>query len=215
MECDTERLAPKQAGIAVEKLSQSQPIQGHDLATESEPDWSTLMAEGRAEWNNPAPGRIKRFSRWFYNRFIRLHGSPKQIAWGTALGLFVAMSPSMGFQMAIAIPLAAFFKISKLASAAAVWLTNPATAPFIYWFNYKLGAKLLGYPAKAAFLSNPSWEAFWRGGTQVIFSLTLGGIISGIIIAVPGYFIGLAMVKTAREKARLLKERKKKKRKDL
>jgi uncharacterized protein (DUF2062 family) len=190
-------------------------LREQDHTAEPEPDWSTLLAEGRAEWNNTAPGRVKRFFRWFYNRFIRLHGSPKQIAWGTALGLFVAMSPSMGFQMAIAIPLAAFFKISKLASAAAVWLTNPATAPFIYWFNYKLGAKLLGYPAKAAFLSNPSWEAFWRGGTQVIFSLTLGGIISGIIIAVPGYFIGLAMVKAAREKARLLKERKKRKKKNL
>ena len=186
-------------------------MRDHDPHLEPEPDWSTLLAEGRAEWNNPAPGRIKRFSRWFYNRFVRLHGSPRQIAWGTALGLFVAMSPTMGFQMAIAIPIAAFFKISKLASAVAVWLTNPATAPFIYWFNYKIGAKLLGHPAKAHFLSNPSWDAFWRGGTHVISSLTLGGIITGIILAVPGYFIALGMVKAAREEARRLKERAKKK----
>ena len=211
MEYNTE-IRPEQAGSVVEDTTQNeQPIEDHDLATETEPDWCTLMDECRAEWNNPAPGRIKRFLRWFYNRFVRLHGSPEQIAWGTALGLFVAMSPTMGFQMAIAVPLAAFFKISKLASAATVWLTNPATAPFIYWFNYKLGAKLLGYQGKAAFLSNPSWEAFWRGGTQVILSLTLGGIITGIIIAIPGYFIALGMVRTAREKARRLKERKKRK----
>jgi uncharacterized protein (DUF2062 family) len=119
------------------------------------------------------------------------------------------MSPTMGLQMAIAIPLAAFFRISKLASAAAVWLTNPATAPFIYWFNYKLGAKLLGYPLKVGFLSNPSWETFWRAGTHAIFSLTLGGIISGIIVALPGYFITLVMVRTAREKARRLRQRRK------
>ena len=195
----------------MENASQNHSLQDQECAPEHEADWATLLAEGRAEWNNPAPGRVKRFARWFYNRFVRLHGSPKQTAWGTALGLFVAMSPTMGFQMAIAIPLAAFFRISKLASAVAVWLTNPATAPFIYWLNFKLGAKILGYPLKTGFLSNPSWESFWRGGTHVILSLTLGGIITGIIIAVPGYFITLAMVRTAREKARHLKEKKKEK----
>jgi len=138
----------------MESASQRQALQEHEGVPEHEADWATLLAEGRAEWNNPAPGRVKRFARWFYNRFVRLHGSPEQIAWGTALGLFLAMSPTMGLQMAIAIPLAAFFKISKLAAAGAVWLTNPATAPFIYWFNFKLGAKILGYPLKAGFLAD-------------------------------------------------------------
>jgi uncharacterized protein (DUF2062 family) len=194
----------------MESPSQSPPTQQeHDCSTEPELCLSELWAEGRAELVNSAPGRIKRFARWFYYRFIRLHGSPRQIAWGIALGFFVAMSPTMGFQMAIAIPLAAFFRISKLAAAAAVWLTNPATAPVIYWINYKLGAKLLGYPVKAGFLSNPSWETFWQSGTHTIFSLSLGGVITGIIIALPAYFVTLTMVQTAREKARRLRERRK------
>jgi uncharacterized protein (DUF2062 family) len=183
-------------------------LQDQDFNREPEPDWSALLAEGRAEWSNRGPGRVKRFARWFYYRFVRFHGSPEQVAWGTALGLFVAMSPTMGFQMAIAIPIAAFFRISKLAAAVAVWLTNPATAFFIYLFNYKLGARLLGYPLKADFLSNPSWESFWRAGTHAVFSLTLGGIITGVIIALPGYFVALAMVRTAREKARQLRQKK-------
>ncbi len=189
-------------------MSMRQSLQDPDFTTEPEPDWSALLAEGRAEWTNPAPGRLKRFVRWFYQRFVRFHGSPQQIAWGTALGLFIAMSPTMGFQMAMAIPIAAFFRISKVAAAAAVWLTNPATAPFIYWFNYKLGAEILGYPLKAGFISNPSWESFWRAGTHAIFSLTLGGVITGIIIALPGYFVALALVRTAREKARQLRQKK-------
>jgi uncharacterized protein len=195
--------------FVMESGPQRKSLEEHKGVSEHEACWATLLAEGRAEWNNRAPGRIKRFARWFYDRFVRLHGSPQEIAWGTALGLVLAMSPSMGLQMAIAILLAAFFRISKLAAAVAVWITNPATAPFIYWFNYKLGAKILGYPLEANFLSNPSWESFWRGGTHVFLSLTLGGIITGIMIAVPGYFIALAMVKAAREKARRLKERKK------
>jgi uncharacterized protein (DUF2062 family) len=113
----------------------------------------------------------------------------------------------MGFQMCISVPIAAFFKISKLASAAAVWLTNPATAPLIYWINYKMGAKLLGYPLKAGFLADPSWNTFWHSGTHVFVSLTLGGIITGIIVGLVGYFVTLAMVKATREKARRLRRK--------
>lgn len=187
---------------------QIQTSQHEDYTAEPEPEWSTLLAEGRAEWAKPSPGRIRRFARYFYNRFIRLHGNPEQVAWGAAIGFFVAMSPTMGFQMFIAVPIAAFFRISKFAAAAAVWLTNPATAPFIYWLNYKVGAKILGYPVKARFLSNPSWETFWYSGKHVFVSLTLGGIITGIIVGLVGYFVTLAMVRTAREKARRLRQRK-------
>jgi uncharacterized protein (DUF2062 family) len=182
-----------------------------DSRDECELEWATFLEETKREWANTSPGRTKRFAKYFYNRFIRLHGSEEQIAWGAALGFFVAMSPTMGFQMAIAIPLAAFFKISKIASAAACWITNPATAPFIYWVNYKLGAKLLGYPVNADFLSNPSWNALVKAGTHTILSLTVGGIITGVLVAVPGYFIALKSVRGAREKAARLRERKRRK----
>ena len=191
----------------MEGSSQSKSLPDQDYPTEPEPEWSALLAEGRAEWSKPSPGRIRRFARYFYNRFLRLHGSPEQIAWGAAVGFFVAMSPTMGFQMCISVPIAAFFKISKLAAAAAVWLTNPATAPLIYWINYKMGAKLLGYPLKAGFLANPSWNTFWHSGTHVFVSLTLGGIITGIIVGLVGYFVTLAMVKATREKARRLRRK--------
>jgi hypothetical protein len=186
---------------------ESRSIEDQDCATEPELCLSELWAEGKAELVNPAPGRIKRFAGWFYDRFVRFHGSPRQIAWGIALGIFVAMSPTMGIQMAIVIPLAAFFRISKLAAAAAVWVTNPATAPVIYWLNYKVGASLLGYPVTEGFLSHPSWETFWHAGSHTVCSLTLGGLITGFIMALPAYFVSLTMIQTAREKARLLREK--------
>ena len=158
---------------------------------------------------NPPSGSIKGFLRYFYNRFIRLHGSPEQVAWGAAVGFFVAMSPTMGIQTLIAVPIAAFFKINKIAAAATVWLTNPFTAPFIYGFNYMAGAKLLGYPLKAPFFSNPSWETLWHSSKSVFLSLIVGGTLSGIVVGVAGYFLTLAMVRTAREKARKLKRKKK------
>ena len=152
-----------------------------------------------------SPGRIKRFFRYLYDRFVRLHGSPRQIAWGAALGFFVAMSPTMGIQTYIAVPLAALFRISKVAAATTVWLSNPLTAPFIYGFNYMVGAKLLGYPLQISFASNPSWQTLWDSGKCVFLALTVGGIMTGTIVGVAGYFLTLSMVTAARKKGHRLK----------
>jgi uncharacterized protein (DUF2062 family) len=154
--------------------------------------------------------RIKRSFRYFYDRFVRFHGSPREIAWGAALGFFIAMTPTMGIQMYIAVPLAALFRISKVAAATTVWLTNPLTAPFIYGFNYMAGAKLLGYPLKISFTSNPSWQTLWDSGKCVFIALTVGGIMTGVVIGVAGYFLTLSLVTAAREKAHRLKMRHKK-----
>jgi uncharacterized protein (DUF2062 family) len=192
----------------------SRPVEGQaaedqDCPPMHEPGWYAFVADTKREWKNPAPGRIKRFARYVYDRFVRLHGSPEQIAWGVACGFFVAMTPTMGFQMAIAIPLAAFFRISKLAAAISVWLTNPATAPFLYWLNYKVGAKVLGYSVNARFLAAPSWETFWSSGTHAVLSLTVGGAITGLIVGTIGYFVTLVMVRAARKKVHLRLARKK------
>jgi len=154
-------------------------------------------------------GRTRKLVRAFYDRSVRLHGSPEQIAWGAAVGFFVAMTPTMGIQTYLAVPIAALFGFSKVAAAATVWITNPVTAPFLYGLSYMIGAKLLGYPLKTPFLSNPSWETFWHAGEHVMLALTLGGVITGVIVAIVGYFVVLAMVRTAREKAEHLKLRRK------
>ena len=173
------------------------PSQDQNHATQFQPEWRNLPA-----------GRMKRFARYLYHRFIRLHGSPEEIAWGAAVGFFVAMSPTMGFQTCLAVPVAAFFKINKVAAAATVWLTNPVTAPFIYGFNYMIGTKLLGYPLNAVFFSNPSWETFWHASAEVLLCLIVGGILSGIVVSLAGYFVTLWMVRTAREKARQIRRKK-------
>ena len=54
-------------------------------------------------------------------------------------------------------------------------------------------------------------NALVKAGTHSILSLTVGGIITGVLVAVPGYFIALKSVRGAREKAARLRERKRKK----
>ncbi|MBF0449849.1 MAG: DUF2062 domain-containing protein [Candidatus Magnetomorum sp.] len=155
-------------------------------------------------------GRIKRFVFHLYNRFIRLRGTPEQIAWGVAIGFFVAMTPTMGFQTYIVIPLAALVGVSKVASAIAVWLTNPLTAPFLYGFNYMIGAMILGYPLKIDVFSNVSFSFLIHSGRQVFYSLWVGGFVTGVILGIAGYFLAEGLIVTAREKAERLKKIKEK-----
>ena len=114
----------------------------------------------------------------------------------------------MGFQIVLSIPIAALFRINKVAAAATVWLTNPVTAPFIYGINYMIGAKVLGwlgYAPKGAFLLDPSWQTFVYSGKHVFAALVVGGIPTGIVVGIVGYFLTLFMVRTAREKAKFLR----------
>lgn len=166
--------------------------------------------EAFPEWPNPRRDSVKKFAHYFYHRFVRLHGSPEQVAWGAAVGFFVAMTPTMGIQTYLAVPLAALFRISKLAAAITVWLTNPFTAPVIYGFNYMVGAKVLGFPLNAPFFSNPSWQTLWHSSKNVFLALWVGGTLTGLVAATAGYFLTLGMVRAGRKKARRLKLRRKK-----
>ena len=143
------------------------------------------------------PNRLVDSIKKTYVRLLKIRGTPREIALGLALGLFVAMSPTMGFQMAIAIPIAALFKWNKLAAAMAVWVTNPITAPFIYGPTYFIGAKLLGMPlglnaADAA--SGSTMLAFAEKAPKIFGAMALGGVVLGLPLAVIGYYFAFLAV---------------------
>ena len=133
----------------------------------------------------------------FYRRFLKLRGDPREIALGFALGLFIGMSPSMGFQMAIAATLAAFLKWDKLSAAMGVWITNPLTAPFIYSVTYIVGSTIYGTtkifaPPDEMTLSIA--KKILANTPGIFYSLTIGGVVLGIPLAIAGYFISYRLL---------------------
>ncbi|HEY8554278.1 MAG TPA: DUF2062 domain-containing protein [Burkholderiales bacterium] len=62
-----------------------------------------------------------------------------------AIGLFMAFVP-MPFQMVPAALLAVCFGANLPVSAAFVWITNPLTMPPVFYFCYRIGARLTGTP---------------------------------------------------------------------
>lgn len=133
-----------------------------------------------------------------YCRLIRIEGDPRNIAMGFALGLFVGMTPTMGFQMPIAVFFAIPLGLNKISSAAGVWITNPVSAPFIYTMNYLVGVKLFHINITSGQIMDFSFNSLkclLADTPDIFMAATLGGIVIGIPIAVGGYYFALSAVK--------------------
>jgi uncharacterized protein (DUF2062 family) len=130
-----------------------------------------------------------------YERFLKIRGSPREIALGFALGLFIGMTPTLGFQMPIAVLLAALFKWNKISSAVAVWITNPFTAPFIYGFCYFVGAKILGFKVAPKLLTAFDFPTLRAAGAKILLATTVGGVTLGVPLALLGYYLAFSAVR--------------------
>jgi hypothetical protein len=142
-------------------------------------------------------GKLIAWYKTAYDRFIRIKGTPREIAMGFAMGLFIGMTPTMGFQMVIAIFFAAIFGINKISSAAGVWITNPVTAPFVYGMNYMVGKKVFHIEVITPHIGDLSMKSLidLLCDTPGIFlALTLGGIVLGLPLAIGGYYLAHAAV---------------------
>lgn len=146
---------------------------------------------------------ITRSLKKIYERFLKIRGRPREIALGLALGIFIGMTPSMGIQTAIAVFLAALFKWNKFSAATGVWITNPLTAPFIYSFNYLIGARLLeikrGYSLPAEIGISRMSQMFHKA-PEVFWALILGGAILSLPLAVAGYYCSYSAITRYQER---------------
>jgi len=134
----------------------------------------------------------KKYWLKIYKSFVRIHDEPRNIALGFALGLFIGLAPIIGLQTVLVLFLATLFRWNKLAAILGVWITNPVTAPFIYWATYLTGAKIFGLK-KAQYIDPEQGitiiSKIMAKAPNVLWALILGGIILGIPVAVTGYYI--------------------------
>lgn len=165
--------------------------------------------------NNETPKHQPTTQSWFqkqrrrffeaYKRFLAIEGDPHNIALGFALGLFIGMTPTMGFQMAIAVFFAIPLKWNKLSAAAGVWITNPVTAPFIYWINYVVGKKTFNIQIVHKCFGDPSARSLLdlvKETPDILLAMTLGGIVLGLPLAVLGYYLSYALVSRYQKRKR-------------
>jgi uncharacterized protein (DUF2062 family) len=147
-----------------------------------------------------ARNSLSRQFRYLYLRLIRLRGHPHELSLGMAFGIFMGMTPTIPFHTIVAVALALVFKASKITAVAGTLICNPITIYPIYKYCYSIGAFILGFYNNKQILAS-IMDAINHGellhmvtnilgaGGMVVAAFLLGGIVLGIIFAVPSYFI--------------------------
>lgn len=158
--------------------------------------------------------RLRPALRFIKYRILHVDDSPERIARGLAVGLFVAYLPLMGIQMAVAWVAAAVLRANKVMAMLAAWVSNPATALFIYYPSYRLGRWLLGirtqkpeidpeqmedlleetlsfYNLITEFHTLDFWKEVFAAAVNIGLETLIGGIIIGAVLARITYWAAL------------------------
>jgi uncharacterized protein len=180
---------------------------------------------------NSRTAYIRRQLKYFYLRLLRLKGEPHELALGMAAGVFAGMLPIIPFHIALAVALALCLRASKITAALGTWISNPLNWYFLYLYEYKFGAYLLGLEGGYEIIKTVMasinrgdkiaviWNTLFSSGVEIASALMIGGIIAGAVAALPAYFLFLWLfrkVKIWRQKRKEKKAtRKKRKRKEM
>lgn len=178
--------------------------------------------------------RAKQSLKWLLLRLrplLRLlkgfRGSPHAIAGGFSLGLFLALTPTVGIQIILAVFLATLLKVSRPASLIAVMVTNPVTVPPVFTFNYWVGSFFLAGPSvkevyqhflriAAEIAKLNFWEvgelikAFSTTGREMLLPLIIGSLLVATLAGLISYVILMRILwflKLHSERKRMIKEK--------
>ncbi|PLX85187.1 MAG: DUF2062 domain-containing protein [Desulfuromonas sp.] len=130
-------------------------------------------------------------------RFVRLRGSPEEIAKGLALGIFIGMTTTFGIQMVLAVFFAMLLRENKLAAILGVWISNPVTAPFIYALEYEAGRSMLGLE-RVRLPDEFTFSALKTLGWDVLAPLWIGSLVCGLICGALCFALTLRTIPSVR-----------------
>ena len=169
----------------------------------------TLQARGTI-----SPAKKRRIVipfRAVFKWLVRLRRSPRAVAGGFALGVFLAFTPTIGFQFVLAVFLATVLNLIRPAAMLTVWITNVATMAPIYTFNYWVGSLFLSgppvsevYQTFGAIGGQLVKMEFWELGHQfetmlglssaMAIPLVIGSVLVGMIAAALTYLVAFSLI---------------------
>ena len=163
------------------------------------------LSQKKNKWNLLI--RMRPVLRWI----IKLRSSPRAIAGGLGLGIFIAFTPTVGVQLILSFVIATFFNLNRPAAIIPVWITNPVTVAPIYTFNYWLGTKIWEGPplseVSGLFINigrTMAYLEFWdikdqfhavlQMGREILIPLILGSVTIGLVTGFLTYIFSLKLL---------------------
>lgn len=157
---------------------------------------------------------LRRTIRYYTLKFMRLRGNPKSLAMGTAIGIFIGITPTIPFHTVAIIGITLLMRVSTIASLiSAAVICNPLTMVPQYYLCWLAGNFIFpdrltwerikevlhtitnqGFMESIHTLGNLSFDA--------ILVMLTGGFVLGIPAAIAGYYYSLRFFIRIQEKRR-------------
>ncbi len=130
--------------------------------------------------------------RALLRHILGLNDTHHAIALGTAIGMFIGMTPTVGAQMILVMIFAfltkPFFHFNRMAALITVYISNPVTTVPIYYFNYKVGT--LFYDSHHTMddfekiLHYDSFSGWWETIVNLFVDIGVPLVVGSLIVAV-------------------------------
>lgn len=163
--------------------------------------------------------KLFRLSKYYYLKFTRLKGDPKSLAMGTAIGVFVGLTPTIPLHTVIILCIAMLTRTSAIAAIIASWIVcNPLTYLPIYYFSMVIGNTLTPFELnwsriKLLIESLTSQQGFFHSmqdiiglGFEAVVIMVFGGILLALPFAVISYYISHNLFINIRKRRNAKKE---------
>ena len=146
----------------------------------------------------------RRLRQFVIHNVLHADDPPHRLALGIAIGVFVAFTPTIGFQMVLAVFLAWLLGANKIIGAALVWISNPATIVPIYYPCYVVG-RFICDSGGVSFrwwreLGSPPegwWDGvvfYWNRFTEIAVPLWVGCLLVAINLGYLSYRASLSAI---------------------
>ena len=130
-----------------------------------------------------------------------LHNSPREVALGVAIGVFIAITPLYGLHTIMVIIAALLIKrANKIAILLGTNISTTLTFPFITWAGYNIGRLIIdgAYPPL-------EWAIFKKFSYKTIlelyYPLFIGSLILGALLAAIFYLLVFWFIQLRRRRA--------------
>lgn len=144
---------------------------------------------------NPESSRIHLAPRphnWLRS-LLMLDDTEHSIALGTAIGIFLGMTPTVGLQtiavMLLSVTIRPLFRFNVMAALIAIYISNPITVVPIYYGLYKVGTWFVGGSVTreqfAATLEYSGFSEWWNTVVDLFVSLGEPLLVGTAVVAIP------------------------------
>jgi uncharacterized protein (TIGR03546 family) len=150
--------------------------------------------------NHSRDSSVSSLFRRFWKSLLELfqeHRSPRKVAAGIAVGVWIGISPFCGLHTLLALFLSFMCRLNTPAVLLGTMISNPWFAPFLILMSLQIGCFILGTPDILLslqeirhFLSNPTWEGLYQ---QILIPYVLGSLLLGTVLALLAFWLTLWM----------------------